>query len=336
MNQVLARADESGSRRCAIERNESSSCSNPLATVVISTKNRCDDLRRALSSVSFQTIPLEVLVMDDGSTDGTAGMVRAEFPAALLVRSEISRGYIAERNLAAKLATTPYLFSIDDDAEFSSPQVIERTIADFADARIGAVAIPYVEPHKGNRLLQRAPSPDSIWVTDAFVGTAHAVRTDVFRRLGGYRELLVHQGEERDFCIRMLAAGQVVRLGEAPPIIHYESPRRDFRRMDYYGRRNDILFAWHNVPRRRLPLHLIGTAFNGMRSACAAGRFSSMGFGMFAGVIRCLQQWSQRAPVSCDVYQMSRQLRKSGPLCIERVIRDGLSTVADAGGRRRD
>src|SRR5262245_46760837 len=187
----------------------------PAATVVISTKNRRDDLRRALASVFAQTAPVDVLVMDDGSTDGTAEMVRHEFPSARLIRSDVSRGYIVRRNEAANVAETPYLFSIDDDAEFSSPDVVERTLTDFDDLRVGAVAIPYIEPHKGNRLLQCAPSPDAIWVTDAFVGTAHAVRRDVFLQLGGYRESLVHQGEERDFCIRMLACGPIVRLGMA-------------------------------------------------------------------------------------------------------------------------
>ena len=34
------------------------------------------------------------------------------------------------------------IFSIDDDAEFSTPQVVEQTLQEFDDARIGAVAIP--------------------------------------------------------------------------------------------------------------------------------------------------------------------------------------------------
>ena len=81
---------------------------------------------------------------------------------------------------------------------------------------------------------QRAPDPSAVWVTDRFIGTAHAVRRDVFLACGGYREFLVHQGEEGDFCIRMLAGGHHVRLGNSDPIHHFESPRRDFRRMDYY------------------------------------------------------------------------------------------------------
>src|SRR5262249_42652174 len=63
-------------------------------SVVISTRNRCDDLRKALASCIRQTIVPEILVMDDGSTDGTAEMVRAEYPAVMLHQSAASRGYI--------------------------------------------------------------------------------------------------------------------------------------------------------------------------------------------------------------------------------------------------
>jgi hypothetical protein len=98
------------------------------------------------------------------------------------------------------------VFSLDDDAVFSSPFVLEQTLRDFSHPRIGAVAIPYIEPHKANREMQRAPTREDVWITASYIGTAHAVRRDVFLALGGYREHLVHQGEEGDFCIRMLAA----------------------------------------------------------------------------------------------------------------------------------
>jgi GT2 family glycosyltransferase len=95
---------------------------------------------------------------------------------------------------------------------------------------------------------QAAPDDTNAYVIESFIGTAHALRRSLFLQLGGYREELFHQGEESDLCIRLLAAGYVVRLGRGEPIHHFESPRRDFRRMDHYGPRNAILFAWQNVP----------------------------------------------------------------------------------------
>ena len=45
----------------------------PVASVVITTRNRCDELVDAVRSALNQSVPVEVLVIDDGSTDGTAG-----------------------------------------------------------------------------------------------------------------------------------------------------------------------------------------------------------------------------------------------------------------------
>ncbi len=194
------------------------------------------------------------------------------------------------------MAIGDIIFSIDDDALFASPHTVAQTLAEFDHVRVGAVAIPYVEPNKSTVVHQHAPSKESIFVTDSFIGTAHAVRKDLFLRLGGYREVLVHQGEEMDLCIRMLEAGYVVRLGSANPIHHMESPRRDFGRMDYYGRRNDILFTWHNVPMPYFPIHLLGTTVNGLASAIRARRLDNMLQGMARGYVDCFRWWTKRRP----------------------------------------
>lgn len=285
------------------------------AVIVITTKNRKDDLRLALRSAVSQRGKPGVLVIDDGSTDGTSEMVRAEFPTVRVERSELSHGLIVQRNRAAELAgDADVIFSIDDDAAFSTPNVVAQTLADFdGDPRVGAVAIPFINVNGDNVLHQRAPDGPGVLVAGEYIGTAHAVRRDVFRQLGGYRERLIHQGEERDFCIRLLAAGRVVRLGRADPIHHFESPRRDTRRMDLHGRRNDVLFAWHNVPARSLPAHLLGTTVNGVRIGVRLRRPLRMVRGLIWGYRSILSEWSDRRPVSSAAYELSRRLRR-GPL----------------------
>lgn len=282
--------------------------SSKHTTIVITTKNRKEELRAALGSAFKQSAKPEVLVMDDGSTDGTAEMVRREFPEAILHHFNESKGLIVRRNEGARLATGEIIFSIDDDAEFSTPHVIEQTLLEFADPRIGAVAIPYIEPHKDNRLMQKAPDRQNAWITDRFIGTAHALRRDIFLKLGGYREHLVHQGEEGDYCIRMLQAGHFVRLGNADAIIHNESPKRNLDRMDYYGCRNAILFVWQNVPTRYLPIHLPATTFNCLRWTFMPKRFFIRLLGIIVGYRDCLK--ALRRPVNPGTYRKWRRLGK--------------------------
>lgn len=293
------------------------------ATVAIVTKNRKEDLAVAIRSAIAQSVSPEVIVIDDGSADGTSALVASEFPSVRLITHETSRGLIVRRNEAARAASGSIIFSIDDDAEFMSPRTVEQTLSDFDHPRIGAVAIPYVEPNRNRDAVNhRSPDAATHWVTDSFTGTSHALRRDVFLRLGGYREELIHQGEERDYCLRMLNAGFVVRLGNAPPIHHYESPKRSFARMDYYGRRNDILFAWHYVPGASFLTHLAGTTANALRSAWQAGRVWDMARGTWAGYLDMVRFRTDRAAVSPVIYQLHRRLRSQSPLPLSAIEAD--------------
>jgi len=282
----------------------------PQATVIITTKDRREDLRRAVESAVDQTADPEVLVIDDGSSDGTSDMIRDEFSGVRLQREEKSAGLIVRRNQGARMANGPIIFSIDDDAEFSTPHVVEQTLSDFDHDRIGAVAIPYVDVEKDSPVLQRAPEPDGRYCTSSFRGTAHALRRDLFLDLEGYREPLVHQEEERDYCIRMLDRGYVVRLGRSDVIHHYESPKRSFARMGYYGRRNDILFAWQNVPGSMLPWVLFKALVNTFRTAVRHQRYKYNLWGMLAGVWAIACHWHERDPVRKSTYREYKDLQK--------------------------
>ena len=170
------------------------------------------------------------------------------------------------------------------------------------------MAIPYIEPHKANCMMQRAPDAESLWITDRYIGTAHAVRRALFLELGAYRENLIHQGEEGDYCIRMLNSGFMVRLGRSDPIIHNESPIRNLERMDYYGCRNSILFLWQNVPLKFLSLYLFGTTFNCLRWTFLPKRLWTRIKGLLAGYYNCFP--AKRDPVSEKTFNYWRSLGK--------------------------
>ena len=290
----------------------------PSVTVVITTRNRKDELRQSLQSIAGQTIPVDVLVIDDASSDGTLEMVHTEFSSARIIHHDTSKGCIVRRNEAARIATTPIIISIDDDATFPSPCTVEQTVQEFNHDRIGAVAIPFINVRQDDIVRQRAPDQDHIHITDRYIGTAHALRRELFLSLNGYREQFVHQGEEGDFCLRMLDAGYVVRLGSADPIHHHESPRRDLRRMDYYGHRNLILHKWYNVPWPFFAHHVMGSfvlgAWHGLRMGRPRLAWAGLLSGCWAGFTRQIE----RNPVGKTAYLLSRRLRL-GPMTLNEV-----------------
>lgn len=100
-------------------------------SVVVPTKNRRHTLPRALDSVAAQTRPVdELLVVDDASSDGTAEMVRREFPGVRLLSSR-GGGPSAARNLGAAKARGDWIGFLDSDDAWS-PTKLERQLAALA------------------------------------------------------------------------------------------------------------------------------------------------------------------------------------------------------------
>lgn len=278
------------------------------ASVIFTTKNRREDLQRAICSALGQDHPVEIIVMDDGSTDGTTDMVCSTFPTVEVHRFTESAGSIIRRNDGARRASGDILFLIDDDSEFSSPSVVRQVIANFDHPRIGAVAIPYIDVRRDDSIRHKAPDHEYTWVASTYTGAACAVRRDVFMCLGGYRELLYHGVEERDYSIRMLDLGYVVRLGNSDVVHHHISPLRSNTWIRSIERRNNLIFALCNVPQPEVFLHLAGTIATGMRFAVRHHLIwpTLKGYASLVPMLRNVLR--ERNPVRRSVYHLSRRL----------------------------
>jgi glycosyltransferase involved in cell wall biosynthesis len=286
----------------------------PIATVAIATRNRREDLRRALQSALAQEGALELLVLDDGSSDGTSEMVREEFPEVRLERRETGGGLIARRNELARLASAPVMVSIDDDAEFTAPDIVTRAARALEHPRVGAVAIPYVERGRGDtEVRQLAPDDHGVWVTGPYIGTAHALKREAFLGLGGYRTSLVRNTEELDLWTRMLEAGLVTRLGSGAPIHHHESDSRVVSEIVYFDCRNNVLHAWRNVP---LPYVVVRLAkvvlYASAVVAPRTGQPVAVARGLAAGAAAALRAIDERQPVRRETYRLAHEIRTRG------------------------
>jgi glycosyltransferase involved in cell wall biosynthesis len=288
------------------------------ATLLVTTRDRRDDLRRLLASAMQQTANMELLVIDDGSADGTAEMVAADFPDVRLDRSDRSLGLIAQRNRGTRLARGEVVVSVDDDAEFPSPDTIAQTLTDFAHPRVGAVGIPFVDVARSPDVQQSAPEPEGVWAIPVFRGTAYAVRRDVFLTLGGFREALEQVAEEPDFSLRLLDAGYIVRAGTADPLRHLESPRRSRPRIAYLDRRNNVMHAWRNVPMPYLPVRLAKVIAETPLLIRAHGHPGALVRGLGAGLAQIARRGS-REPVTRATYRANHLLRRRGAVRLETI-----------------
>lgn len=290
------------------------------ATIVITTKDRRDELPRALrSAVGQRGAEIEVLVIDDGSSDGTSALVREVFPGVVLHRNDAARGIIGARNQAAELAAGRVIVTIDDDAEFSDPHTVAQLLPAFGHPRVGIVAMPHVHTRIApGEVSDRAPDDEAIWCAWTFIGTAHAVRRDAFLAAGGYRAELVTRVEEPDLCLRMLDRGRVCRLGTTPPILHHESPTREGGEIHRMTARNELLDAWRNAPTAALPGRIASVSANTLRLARRGERAGPFLRGLGAGVVAIARD-PRREPVSNGAWRAARILMRERAVRLDRI-----------------
>ncbi|MDB4773027.1 glycosyltransferase [Verrucomicrobiales bacterium] len=300
------------------------------ASIVIVTRNRRDQALIAVRSALAQATEVEVLLYDDASDDDTADACDAVGDSRLkVIRGSRQQGYITLRNQGFKDALAPYVFSLDDDAWFSSIDAVEKTVTVFeADDTVGAVALAFVEPDRqqpaGNREQVEGEQLAS------YRGCAHAVRRDLALGLGGYRECLIHQGEERDLCIRILAAGSTVTYCQCSPVVHLYSPAaRQWSRSKYYGARNMFLFEWWHTPLRYLPIRLAVTLINVMRYKVKLREIPNRIMACLSGLVGGVTHWRFREPLSVNAYKCYRTLPGHAPLALalESELRDRFPPV---------
>ncbi|SEQ78403.1 Glycosyl transferase family 2 [Loktanella sp. DSM 29012] len=280
----------------------------PAASVVITTHDRDDELATCLASLQRQTIPLEIIVMDDKGSAATRDLVARIASSARYLHAGTGQGPAFQRNAGIAAASCEIVFSFDDDVELVDPTTCEKTLPDFADPQVAAIGIPFVNVRISQEVHHVTAHPRQ--QLHAFVGAAHAVRRSAFQQVGGFRAHYFYMGEEGDLAIRLLDHGHEVRAGTAPPMHHFESPRRSSRRAAICGRKNDVLFVMHNVPMPQAIVHLAGTIVNGLRFGLRHGHAGWHLRGLAQGLSEAWQHRRDRRPVSAACYRDYRALKR--------------------------
>ncbi|SFO41713.1 Glycosyltransferase, GT2 family [Geodermatophilus obscurus] len=243
---------------------------DPRVAVVVITHQRRDEVMLALSRLLALPERPHVVVVDNGSTDGTAEAVAERFPAVELVASPENLGAIG-RNVGIARLSTPYVAFCDDDTWWDPGSL--RTAADVLDAhpRLAVVtARILVEP--GAREdpivpeLRDSPVRGAEWLPGpalgSFLAGASVVRREAFLEVGGFCERLWLGGEEELMAGDLAAAGWELCYLPQLTVHHQASKARDSHRRRRDGIRNTLWTTWLRRPLRpalRRTLHLLGT-----------------------------------------------------------------------------
>jgi GT2 family glycosyltransferase len=222
-------------------------------TVCIANWNCRALLRRCLESLFAQDqgVPFEVVVVDNGSTDGAAEMVAADFPQVELVRNRDNRGFSIANNQAAALARGRYLFFLNNDTIV--PAGTLRQFLEFAEANPsvgmvgprlrgsdGAFQISYRRRPTLAALLHRVSllrwtglfrrayydyrrdtfDPEGVRSVEVLMGAAVFLPRSVFEDSGRWDEQYRFGGEDIDLSTQVGRARPLVYVGNVE-VVHY-------------------------------------------------------------------------------------------------------------------
>lgn len=182
--------------------------SDDLVSVLLPTHNRADLLPRAVNSVLAQTYKnIEILIVDDGSTDNTEQVVRSlmeQEPRIRYFRQPAAKGACAARNVALREARGKFITALDDDDEFL-PTRIETLLAHF-DEKWSFVCAGIIVRHPDHDLLTKQQRQvltfdDCLYAN--LVGNQTLTLTSRLLALEGYDESL-RAYQDYDMWIRLL------------------------------------------------------------------------------------------------------------------------------------
>jgi hypothetical protein len=219
-------------------------------SVVVVSWNVRELLRRCLESVAraARARSLQIVVVDNASTDGSADLVRNDFPDATLIASTINLGFAKGNNLGLAASRGRYVFFLNPDTEILGDALDQLIGLLERDESVGLVGPRLVEPdgtvqpvcartlptltltlfhalylHRvpflGPVLERRLIAPYDLEQTqevDAISGAAMLAPKTVLEEIAGFDEVFLHTAEDIDLCVRVRQRGlRIVYVAEA-------------------------------------------------------------------------------------------------------------------------
>jgi GT2 family glycosyltransferase len=238
-----------------------------MISIIIVTYNGKEHTLHCLHSLQSLTlsIPFEIIVVDNASSDGSVEMIKREFPNIVLLTQSSNNGFGKANNIGAKAAHGEYLFFVNNDTLFQ--QDILTPLKEFLENHISiGIAAPMLlnsdltyqhsygkypsiinefRTKRDMALFTDIPkdrSPKQVdWVSFAAV----MIRRSAFEKIGGFDELYFMYFEDVDVCLRLKNEGFSIMYLPAYSLIHLCGASRSQRNADtirYEYRRSQLIY----------------------------------------------------------------------------------------------
>jgi GT2 family glycosyltransferase len=222
-----------------------------MLSIVIVARNTKDLIAGLLSSIdadrSLEAATKEVIVVDNGSTDGTDDLITSQFPRAVYVRNPENRGFAAAANMGLRRSTGEFVLFLNSDTRLLPGEMIKMLAFTQKDPSIGIIAPQLVyadmRPQRSfapipSLALELAPREvlEALFPrfrtkggkltgpidVDSVIGAALMARRQLLDRLGGFDERFFFFLEETDLCLRARKEGSRVVFFPGSRLVHFQ------------------------------------------------------------------------------------------------------------------
>lgn len=196
-------------------------------SVIILTRNNKKMLDECASSVMTHTgSPFELIVTDNGSSDGTVELIRSKYPSVKLIENKANLGFTVPNNKGLKIASGRYAVILNDDTYLKEDAFSK--VASYLDAHPDvAICGPRLLNPDGSTQTQGSFLESRKWrstvpIDVSFViGACMFIRMSALGDIGMFDENLFFYNDDLDICMRARKAGYRVVYAPVASVFHY-------------------------------------------------------------------------------------------------------------------
>ena len=235
-----------------------------LSIIIVNynTKQLLDDCLQSLADAEQPPDGMEIIVVDNASSDGSQAMAAAKYPDVKLIASEENLGFAAGNNRGTAVAQGRHFLFLNSDTRVSREALIQPLAYLQAHPGVGAITVHLVYPtgqrdpdnHRGfptpwasvcyfsglGRLFPKNPRFNQYFQAyrdfsqthpiEVIAGSFMMMPAALFHQLGGWDETYFFYGEDIDFCYRIHQAGHQIIYYPHVEVLHYKGASSGLRK----------------------------------------------------------------------------------------------------------
>jgi glycosyltransferase involved in cell wall biosynthesis len=273
------------------------------------TYNRRELLLKCLRSCASQSYPdIELVVVENACSDGTAEAVREQFPSARLIQMHRNIGFFPALNVAIANSTGEYLMTVDDDAYFLFDDALEQMVSALVhDNELAGVTCNIVGPR------EQPPREDDEYVPSFKTGFAMLRRRVFTEWVGFYPDAFFRSGGEEYVSTALWEMNRGLKRLAGVRMYHDQTAiGRSSWDQAFHGQRSQLLvtlmrYPWYIVPARLASKFARGSV-QAMRKRGVVGALAWLSAWLNVWLY-LPYAWRLRQPISWQTWRRLRDMR---------------------------